>query len=55
VLTFQEKTHTSQSLQKHENYSAVLQGDIALVSFAGKRSNRFFVDQVTDVDVSFMK
>jgi hypothetical protein len=47
VHTCKKKTHINQSSQKHENSSTILQGNFALVPYAGKRSNRFFVGQVT--------
>jgi hypothetical protein len=36
-IHFKRKLNTSQSSHKHENYSALLQGNFSLVSSAGKR------------------
>jgi hypothetical protein len=51
VHIFQKKTNISKSSQKHENCSNLLQIDFALVSYALKRNNRFFVSRVNDVHV----
>jgi hypothetical protein len=55
VHAFQKKTRTSHGSQKHENYSALLHSYFALLSYAGKSSNRFFVGQVIVVDVKCYK
>jgi hypothetical protein len=48
-----QKKTTSQNSQKHEKESVLLQGDFALLSCAGDKSNRFFVVKVTVVNANY--